>query len=479
MGESLLFYDIETTGLNRAFDQILEFAAIRTDSGLNEIERFNSRIQLRPDVVPSPAAILVNRIRPERFSSGFREYEAVRKIHSQLNRPGTTSIGYNSIGFDDEFLRFSFYRNLLPAYTHQYANHCRRMDLLPITIIYWLYRKEALHWPELDGKASLKLEDLGAANGLFSGQSHDAMSDVEAALRLAQRLIRDTRMWQYLDGSFRTDIDAQRAGELPIAFQSSCGPHPLGLLVAGEFGTRHLFQAPVISVGQSIPYPKQTLWLRLDLTDLAKTRVESVAETTWVVRKRFGEPGILLPPIDRYIGQLGDERRANMTENLAWLKSHPSLFEAIIRYHRHYRYPFIADVDADASLYQGGFFPRSDEARCRSFHAGSLPEKIDLIGRFSSREARILATRLLCRNYSNELPASRADEFAEFMRRICRGDAILDYAGHARRTPQLALAEIDEMKRTADLDPEQHRLLDDLERYITLHFKGNDTNRSE
>jgi exodeoxyribonuclease I len=35
MAETFLFYDIETTGLSRAFDQILEFAAIRTDGGLN------------------------------------------------------------------------------------------------------------------------------------------------------------------------------------------------------------------------------------------------------------------------------------------------------------------------------------------------------------------------------------------------------------------------------------------------------------
>ena len=40
MDDTFLFYDIETTGLSRAFDQILEFAAIRTDLDLNEIERF-------------------------------------------------------------------------------------------------------------------------------------------------------------------------------------------------------------------------------------------------------------------------------------------------------------------------------------------------------------------------------------------------------------------------------------------------------
>ncbi|MBW1941023.1 MAG: hypothetical protein JRI28_06590, partial [Deltaproteobacteria bacterium] len=34
-----LFYDLETTGLNKAFDQILQFAAIRTDMKLKETER--------------------------------------------------------------------------------------------------------------------------------------------------------------------------------------------------------------------------------------------------------------------------------------------------------------------------------------------------------------------------------------------------------------------------------------------------------
>jgi len=70
MADTFLFYDTETSGLNRAFDQILEFAAIRTDLELNELERFTARIRLRPDVVPSPQAILVNRIRSERFSTG-------------------------------------------------------------------------------------------------------------------------------------------------------------------------------------------------------------------------------------------------------------------------------------------------------------------------------------------------------------------------------------------------------------------------
>jgi exodeoxyribonuclease-1 len=470
MADTFLFYDTETSGLNRAFDQILEFAAIRTDLQLNETERFSARIRLRPDVVPSPQAMLVNRIRTDRFSSGRCEYEAMREIHAQVNRPGTTSIGYNSIGFDDEFLRFSFYRNLLPPYTHQYANHCRRMDLLPIAIIYWLYRGDALRWPVLNGKASLKLEDIGALNGLFTGRSHDAMSDVEAALRLARILSRDRKMWLYLDGCFRREVDAQRAEELPPVIQSGLGPHPLALLAGSEFGTRLAFQVPVLSIGYSIPYPKQTLWLRLDLPNLQETRIESPADTTWVVRKRFGEPAILLPPHARYIERIDLDRRQCMQKNLEWLESHPHRFERIILHHRHYRYPFIPDLDVDAGLYQNGFFSRPDEALCREFHAVDLPGKVDRVGRFSGREARSLAARLLFRNYTAELPAPLRAESAAFLERIRRGEPMLDFNGNPRRIPQSALSEINQLQPTADPGTEPSDILAELERYIRNRF---------
>ena len=45
---SFIFYDTETTGTHSAFDQILQFAAVRTDDDLQEIERFEVRSRLLP-----------------------------------------------------------------------------------------------------------------------------------------------------------------------------------------------------------------------------------------------------------------------------------------------------------------------------------------------------------------------------------------------------------------------------------------------
>ena len=67
MQNTYLFYDLETTGLNKCFDQVLQFAAIRTDKELNELEQHEIKIKLNADVIPSPQALLTNNIFGFRF----------------------------------------------------------------------------------------------------------------------------------------------------------------------------------------------------------------------------------------------------------------------------------------------------------------------------------------------------------------------------------------------------------------------------
>lgn len=50
---AFVLYGVETSGLNKRLDQILEFAAVRTDADLVETDKFETR-SLVPYVVPSP-----------------------------------------------------------------------------------------------------------------------------------------------------------------------------------------------------------------------------------------------------------------------------------------------------------------------------------------------------------------------------------------------------------------------------------------
>jgi exodeoxyribonuclease-1 len=61
---AFIFYDTETTGLNPAFDQIVQFAAIVTDDDFNTQEELNLRCRLRPHVIASPGAMWVTKFGP-------------------------------------------------------------------------------------------------------------------------------------------------------------------------------------------------------------------------------------------------------------------------------------------------------------------------------------------------------------------------------------------------------------------------------
>src|SRR5262249_8751119 len=152
----------------------LQFAAIRTDLNLKELERYELKIKLNPDVIPSPRAILTHHIGVKEAKEGISELEAIKQIHQWLNAPGTISLGYNTLGFDDEFLRFVFYRNLFSLYTHQFANFCGRMDIFPMAVMYYLFKNHVIQWPRLNDKLSLKLEEINKLNQFVVGRSHQA-----------------------------------------------------------------------------------------------------------------------------------------------------------------------------------------------------------------------------------------------------------------------------------------------------------------
>ena len=65
---TLIFYDTETTGLNSAFDQITQFAAIVTDDDYNVLEELDLRCRLKPHVIASPGAMRVTKSDPRRFN---------------------------------------------------------------------------------------------------------------------------------------------------------------------------------------------------------------------------------------------------------------------------------------------------------------------------------------------------------------------------------------------------------------------------
>lgn len=476
---TFLFYDLETSGLNQCFDQVFQFAAIRTDENLKELARHEIFVKLSPDTIPSPQALLTHRLSISKLNQiGISEGEAIKKIHALLNERGTISIGYNTLNFDDEFLRFSFYRNLLPPYTHQYSqNGCGRMDIYPIAVLYYLYRNHVMSWPKLDEEFSLRLDHLNAVNKLVDGDAHNAMHDVEATLALARIFHHDQKGWDYVRKFFSKDEDQGRIQELPLAFDSTITNYPyrLALLINGSFGKDNLFQKPVLGLGGHNHFRNQSLWLKLDDPTLNETKLNNIPEKTGVMiaRKKLGEAGFLLPMTPKRCCHLSSARQEIIKENLKWLSKNQDVLAAISNYHREYKYPLVPDADLDTTLYVRGFFSEEEIALMRSFHDAALNEKLLIMDHFQDQNLREQALRFLGRNHFVEIPAELQDHFNLYLRRNFSKDkegVIRDFRGRPKLTPQGVVDEITQLKVSGNLSPADLTLLDEVEQYISMRL---------
>ncbi|OAI49254.1 hypothetical protein AYO45_03080 [Gammaproteobacteria bacterium SCGC AG-212-F23] len=442
--QTYLFYDLETTGLNKSFDQILHFAAIRTDLNLNELNRYELIIKLNTDVIPAPQAMITHHMSLSDIASGISEWDAIQQIHQWMNQPGTISLGYNTLGFDDEFLRFSFYRNLLPPYTHQYANQCGRMDLYPMAILYFLFKNSVIRWPN----QSLKLENINKENNFISGRSHHAMVDVEVTLALAKCFQRDKDMWDYVTAYFNKKEDQKRS-------QLSTG-----LMILGRIGAEKFFQAPVLFLGNHKHYTNQTVWLRLD-NELFN---ESTAvEKTFSMFKKLGEPGFLLPFNNRFLQHLSSERLEITEANQQWLKTHEDFFQALENFHCDYKYPTYPDTDASARLYLNAFPTPMEEQFCRQFHTATPPEKSKLIDNVQNETLRTLAIRILGRHFPEALSSQQKDSFEKYLSQIkSESTTIIDFKGEKHSTPAAALQQLSAIQNPTD---EQKTILTQMEKF--------------
>jgi len=201
MPSSFLFYDLETFGADPRTSRIAQFAAIRTDTELNEIDEPIS-IFVRPadDLLPSPIATLITGIAPQAaLRDGMNEAQAFSLIFDEMARPETCTLGYNSLRFDDEFVRYGLFRNFYDAYEREWRGGNCRWDLLDVLRLAHALRPDGLVWPKReDGATSFKLEHLAEANGVRIGDAHEALSDVRALIGLARKFKQaQPRLWDY------------------------------------------------------------------------------------------------------------------------------------------------------------------------------------------------------------------------------------------------------------------------------------------
>lgn len=217
MAQTFFFYDLETSGLSPRDDRIMQFAGQRTDLDLNPLgEPINMLVALAEDTLPSPGALLTTKITPLQTKlDGATEKEFCDYAMAEIFTPNTIAVGYNSVHFDDEFIRFTFWRNFYDPYEWQWKDGRSRWDMIDVVRMTRALRPEGINWPtevvpakdedgnEIPGETvkipSNRLEKLSVENGIKHEHAHDALSDVFALIGIT-KLIKEKQpqLYNYL-----------------------------------------------------------------------------------------------------------------------------------------------------------------------------------------------------------------------------------------------------------------------------------------
>ncbi len=455
---TFLWHDYETFGTQVRRDRPAQFAAIRTDAELNEIgEPLMLYCQPAPDFLPDPQSCLITGITPQLcLQRGVPEHQFAAQIEQVLADPGTIGVGYNTIRFDDEITRFMFWRNLIDPYAREWQNGCGRWDLLDVVRTAYALRPDGVVWPKnADGKASFKLTDLTAANGLAHESAHDALSDVRATIALA-RLIRTAqpKLFDFCLGLHKKDRVAAELG-LPTSPQFA---QPF-LHISGMFPAERGCLAvmwPLAShptnknelIAWDLAYDPRELAL-LD-ADAIRTRLFSRADELPEGVTRLPVKTIHLNKSPMVVGNLktltpamAQRWELDIEQVLEHAGVAATLPDMSLIWEQVFRRPKEPTPDVDEDLY-GGFVGNNDRRKLTQLRSLS-PEKL-ATARTGFDDARLeeLLFRYRARNFPDTLSEDEVRRWEEH--RVAR---LFEGEGGARTVEQL-FTEIDALSETAD-----------------------------
>jgi exodeoxyribonuclease-1 len=469
---SFFFYDLETSGFGAATARIMQFAGQRTDMDLNPLgEPFNVLIKLTADILPDPGAIMITGITPQKtLADGVSEAEFLKLFYEEIALPGTTFMGYNTVRFDDEFMRHLMYRNFYDAYEWEWSEGRSRWDLLDVVRMTRALRPANINWPFLpDGKPTNRLEYLSAINELAHEQAHDAMSDVLATIGLA-RLIRERQ--PELFGYMFKLRSKQAVKELVLKGQPF-------MYSSGRYPSEHLHTTAAVLLA---PHPEQDAALvydlRYDPTDFVSKTPAQLADH-W----RFSKDPehVRLPvktlkynrcPAVAPLGVLDEAAQERLKLPLDTVKKH---HKTLLRHKREFAAKvfeavrildderkkeqaklFTDERDVDERLYDG-FFGPGDKAAMQKVRRSS-PADLSTLRLSGDERLSQLLPLYKARNYPSELSTEEKKQWDDYCRhRLQDGGAKSRLARFAKDLQTAA--------DTFGKDKEKQYLLEELQLY--------------
>lgn len=425
--KSFYWHDYETFGIDPGRDRPVQFAGIRTDEALNIIsEPLNVVARPANDFLPNPQACLVTGITPQQaLQQGIPEAEFIRTIHNELATPNTCTVGYNNLRFDDEFTRFSFFRNFYDAYAREWQNGNSRWDLIDVVRMTHALRPDGIEWPlNEEGKVSFRLEILTQANGITHTQAHDALSDVYATIEMARLLkYAQPRLFDFclqLRNKHKVSELLNLANPKPLVHVSGmypsqyghCAlviplmPHPTnknGIIV---YDLRH---SPQILADLDAEAIEKRLYT--SSADLQEQGLEKVALKTVHINKCPA-----LAPLNTLDEKTAERLNIDLHEHKQHLIQLQQLGDLSSKLNPVFEGKFDSNerVDPDRSLYKGGFLSREDKEKCQHIQKMSAQQLFQYESNFADSRLDELFFRYKARNYPQHLSVEEQQDWETY-----------------------------------------------------------------
>ncbi len=465
---SLFFYDLETSGLNPREQRIMQFGGQRTTLDLKELgEPFNVTLKLSDDVFPDPEAILVTGITPQQANQdGITEAEFLKIFYKEIATPGTIFVGYNTVRFDDEFIRFLHYRNFYDPYEWHWQDSRSRWDLLDVVRMTRALRPDGIKWPfSSDGKQTNRLELLTSINGLDHANAHDALSDVQATIAAAQ-LIRSKqpKLFDYLlEMRDKRKVEELVTNRKPFVYTSG--------KYSGDFckTTVALYLCENPKTGALVYDLRQdpTLWLEKTPDQLAEA---------WKWKKDSTEPRLPVKtmqynrcPAVAPLTVLDDDSKDRLKLDMELVFKHQKLLEANKSFcervqaaaeilNEQQQTSFLANEQlVDAQLYDG-FFDNQDKPKLRAVHSSDASELASFTPTFKDERLNALLPLYKARNFPKILSDEERAEWEQYRKTKLLG------SGESSRAARF-FKRLGDLSNDTRLSREKQYLLEELQLY--------------
>lgn len=418
------WHDYETFGADPRSDRPVQFAGLRTDEALNPIgEPLMNYCRPTPDFLPQPGACMVTGITPqEALERGENEITFIRTIMEELGRPGTCGVGYNTLRFDDEVTRNTLYRNLLDPYEREWKNGNSRWDIIDLLRLTRALRPSGIEWPHYDdGKPSMKLEHLTAANGIDHGDAHDALADVYATIAMA-KLVKEQqpKLYQFV----LSHKDKKSAATLlnlmtptPLLHVSSMFPSERNNLAIVFPLARHPTNSNGIIVYDLLEDPTPFLDLNADEIR-ARLFVKKEALPDGVSRIPLKTVHLNKCPVLAPLNTLDPASQERLGINLETQLLHVEPLKQAHHFSAavataHQQHTFAEEQDPDRMIYSG-FFDAPDKQQMRHIHTLSPTQLAAENFTFQDPRLEALLFRFRARNWPESLNESEQARWQRF-----------------------------------------------------------------